>query len=117
MEEKKELTESERKGLEGKIRELAAKAHAEARKRNTLRDSDFSDLTDKEIDIRELSEKNYRQMMFRTSALQCEYLRGMAQSLADIDFSLQCLCSKMGVDLKEAYSKATQEAEKQRAKE
>jgi len=112
MEEAKRLTEEQKAEFEKNLKKAQEEAHRKAREARTLHDSDFEDLTDSEVDIRELSEKNFKQVMFRSAALQCEYLRGISQSLADLDFSVQMLCKKLGVDLQAEYTEAAVKAAK-----
>ena len=61
----------------------------------TLTDEKFK-LGESELDVRELSDKNYKQIMFRAEVLQNVYLKQTVASLSDIIRLLMALLKKVG---------------------
>ena len=78
--EKRVIEESE---LKMEDQEIFAEMMKEAKMPVELTDGKFV-LGDSELDIRKLSPKNYKQMMFRTQVLTNVYLRQCVQSMTDI---------------------------------
>lgn len=111
-ENKKEaLTEKDVKNVRSAV-EKAAKAKADADPKETekfkellaqcklpveLKDEDFK-LGEGELDVRGLSDANYRQLMFRVNVLKANHLRDISQSMADIERLLMLVLKAQGVE-------------------
>ena len=111
-ENKKEaLTEQDVKNVRSAV-EKAAKAKAEASAKETkrfkellaqcklpveIKDEDFA-MGEGELDVRKLSDANYRQLMFRVNVLKANHLRDISQSLADIERLLMLVLKAQGVE-------------------
>lgn len=68
-------------------------------------DDDFR-MGERELDVRNLSEANYRQLMFRLEVVKCNHLRDIAQTQGDILRFEMMILEKMGVaDIVEEYGK------------
>lgn len=110
-ENKKEaLTEEDTENVRKAV-EKAAKAKADANPKDIekfkellkqmklpveIKDEDFQ-LGEGELDVRGLSEANYRQLMFRVNVLKANHLRDISQSLADIERLLMLVLKAQGV--------------------
>lgn len=110
-ENKKEaLTESDVENVRSAV-EKAAKAKAGASPKDIERfkellaqsklpveigDKDFA-MGEGELDVRKLSDANYRQLMFRVNVLKANHLRDISQSLADIERLLMLVLKAQGV--------------------
>ena len=82
---KEEIADEVRKeaGISDEQSELFKKMCEEATMPVEFLDKDFK-LGENELDIRKLSNKNFRQMLFRTLVLQNVYLKNLTSSLLDI---------------------------------
>lgn len=68
-------------------------------------DDDFK-MGERELDVRGLSEANYKQLMFRLEVVKCNHLRDIAQTQGDILRFEMMILEKMGVtDVVEEYGK------------
>lgn len=68
-------------------------------------DDDFK-MGERELDVRGLSEANYKQLMFRLEVVKCNHLRDIAQTQGDILRFEMMILEKMGVtDIVEEYGK------------
>lgn len=68
-------------------------------------DDDFR-MGERELDVRNLSEANYKQLMFRLEVVKCNHLRDIAQTQGDILRFEMMILEKMGVtDIVEEYGK------------
>lgn len=111
-ENKKEaLTEQDVKNVRSAV-EKAAKAKADANPKDIERfkellsqskmpvefkDEDFK-LGEGELDVRGLSDANYRQLMFRINVIKANHLRDISQSMTDIERLLMLVLKKLGVN-------------------
>lgn len=111
-ENKKEaLTEKDVKNVRSAV-EKAAKAKADANPKDIERfkellsqskmpvefkDEDFK-LGEGELDVRGLSDANYRQLMFRINVIKANHLRDISQSMTDIERLLMLVLKKLGVN-------------------
>ena len=111
-ENKKEaLTEKDVKNVRSAV-EKAAKAKANANPKDIerfkellsqskmpveLKDEDFK-LGEGELDVRGLSDANYRQLMFRVNVLKANHLRDISQSMTDIERLLMLVLKAQGVE-------------------
>ena len=111
-ENKKEtLTEQDVKNVRSAV-EKAAKAKADANPKDIERfkellsqskmpvefkDEDFK-LGEGELDVRGLSDANYRQLMFRVNVIKSNHLRDISQSMTDIERLLMLVLKKLGVN-------------------
>ena len=111
-ENKKEaLTEKDVKNVRSAV-EKAAKAKADANPKDIERfkellsqskmpvefkDEDFK-LGEGELDVRGLSDANYRQLMFRVNVIKANHLRDISQSMTDIERLLMLVLKKLGVN-------------------
>lgn len=111
-ENKKEaLTEKDVKNVRNAV-EKAAKAKAGADPKETERfkellaqcklpveieDKDFA-MGEGELDVRKLSEANYRQLMFRVNVLKANHLRDISQTLVDVERLLMLVLKAQGVE-------------------
>lgn len=68
-----------------------------AKKPIEFKDEDFK-LAPQELDIRELSDKNYRQLMFRLEGQKVAHLRNISQTLVDVLRSNYLILTKLGVE-------------------
>ena len=84
-----QLSEEEQKKLE-QIVELAKKPVV-------LKDSEFK-LAARELDIRELSTKNYKQMQFRMECHKVALLKGIHDDLVDVMRLEMLILKKLGVE-------------------
>ena len=62
-----------------------------------IKDEDFK-MGEGELDVRKLSDANYRQLMFRVNVLKANHLRDISQSLADIERLLMLVLKAQGVE-------------------
>ena len=62
-----------------------------------LKDEDVQ-LSPREIDVRSLSEKSYRQLMYKFTVAESSILNSVDQSLVDIQRLLMLVLKKMGVE-------------------
>lgn len=68
-------------------------------------DDDFK-MGERELDVRNLSEANYKQLMFRLEVVKCNHLRDIAQTQGDILRFEMMILEKLGVaDIVEEYGK------------
>lgn len=111
-ENKKEaLTEKDVENVRSAV-EKAAKAKADANPKDIERfkellsqskmpvefkDEDFK-LGEGELDVRGLSDANYRQLMFRVNVIKANHLRDISQSMTDIERLLMLVLKKLGVN-------------------
>lgn len=111
-ENKKEaLTEKDVKNVRSAV-EKAAKAKADANPKDIERfkellsqskmpvefkDEDFK-LGEGELDVRGLSDANYRQLMFRINVIKANHLRDISQSMTDIERLLMLVLKAQGVE-------------------
>lgn len=111
-ESKKEaLTEKDVRNVRSAV-EKAAKAKAEASPKDIERfkellnqskmpvefkDEDFK-LGEGELDVRGLSDANYRQLMFRVNVLKANHLRDISQTLVDVERLLMLVLKAQGVE-------------------
>lgn len=111
-ENKKEaLTEKDVENVRSAV-EKAAKAKADANPKDIERfkellsqskmpvefkDEDFK-LGEGELDVRGLSDANYRQLMFRINVIKANHLRDISQSMTDIERLLMLVLKKLGVN-------------------
>ena len=111
-ENKKEtLTEKDVKNVRSAV-EKAAKAKADANPKDIERfkellaqsklpveieDKDFA-MGEGELDVRKLSEANYRQLMFRVNVLKANHLRDISQTLVDVERLLMLVLKAQGVE-------------------
>lgn len=111
-ENKKEaLTEKDVKNVRSAV-EKAAKAKADANPKDIerfkellsqskmpveLKDEDFK-LGEGELDVRGLSDANYRQLMFRVNVIKANHLRDISQSMTDIERLLMLVLKAQGVE-------------------
>ena len=111
-ENKKEaLTEKDVKNVRSAV-EKAAKAKAKASPKDIerfkellsqskmpveLKDEDFK-LGEGELDVRKLSDANYRQLMFRVNVLKANHLRDISQTLVDVERLLMLVLKAQGVE-------------------
>ena len=111
-ENKKEaLTEKDVKNVRSAV-EKAAKAKADANPKDIerfkellsqskmpveLKDEDFK-LGEGELDVRKLSDANYRQLMFRVNVLKANHLRDISQTLVDVERLLMLVLKAQGVE-------------------
>ena len=111
-ENKKEaLTEKDVKNVRSAV-EKAAKAKAVADPKETkrfkellaqcklpveIKDEDFA-MGEGELDVRKLSDANYRQLMFRVNVLKANHLRDISQTLADVERLLMLVLKAQGVE-------------------
>lgn len=111
-ENKKEaLTEKDVKNVRNAV-EKAAKAKAGADPKETekfkellaqcklpveIEDKDFA-MGEGELDVRKLSEANYRQLMFRVNVLKANHLRDISQTLVDVERLLMLVLKAQGVE-------------------
>jgi len=111
-ENKKEaLTEKDVKNVRSAV-EKAAKAKAGADPKDIERfkellsqskmpvefkDEDFR-LGEGELDVRGLSDANYRQLMFRVNVIKANHLRDISQTLVDVERLLMLVLKKLGVE-------------------
>ncbi len=113
-EDKKEaLTEKDVRNVRSAVEKAAkAKAKAGADPKDTERfkellaqcqlpveigDEDFK-MGEGELDVRKLSDANYRQLMFRVNVLKANHLRDISQSLTDIERLLMLVLKAQGVE-------------------
>lgn len=61
-----------------------------------IKDEDFA-MGEGELDVRKLSDANYRQLMFRVDMVKANHLRDISQSLADVERLLMLVLKKLGV--------------------
>ena len=111
-ENKKEaLTEKDVKNVRSAV-EKAAKAKAKASPTDIERfkeilaqsklpveieDKDFA-MGEGELDVRKLSDANYRQFMFRVNVLKANHLRDISQTLVDVERLLMLVLKAQGVE-------------------
>ena len=111
-ENKKEaLTEKDVRNVRSAL-EKAAKAKADANPKDIERfkellnqskmpveieDGDFK-LGEGELDVRKLSDANYRQLMFRVNVLKANHLRDISQTLIDVERLLMLVLKAQGVE-------------------
>lgn len=111
-ENKKEaLTEQDVKNVRSAV-EKAAKAKANANPKDIekfkellsqskmpveFKDEDFK-LGEGELDVRGLSDANYRQLMFRINVIKANHLRDISQSMTDIERLLMLVLKAQGVE-------------------
>ena len=111
-ENKKEaLTEEDVENVRSAV-EKAAKAKAGASTKETNRfkellaqcklpveieDKDFK-MGEGELDVRKLSDANYRQLMFRVNVLKANHLRDISQTLVDVERLLMLVLKAQGVE-------------------
>lgn len=111
-ENKKEaLTEKDVRNVRSAV-EKAAKAKAGADPKETNRfkellaqcklpveieDEDFA-MGEGELDVRKLSDANYRQLMFRVNVLKANHLRDISQTLVDVERLLMLVLKAQGVE-------------------
>ena len=108
---KEALTEKDVENVRSAV-EKAAKAKAEANPKDAERfkellnqskmpveisDEDFK-LGEGELDVRGLSDANYRQLMFRVNVIKANHLRDISQSMVDIERLLMLVLKKLGVN-------------------
>lgn len=108
---KEALTEKDAENVRKAV-EKAAKAKANANPEDTERfkellrqmklpveigDEDFA-MGEGELDIRKLSDANYRQLMFRIDMVKANHLRDISQSLADVERLLMLVLKAQGVE-------------------
>ena len=130
-ENKKEaLTEKDVKNVRSAV-EKAAKAKAEANPKDIerfkellnqskmpveIKDGDFK-LGEGELDVRKLSDANYRQLMFRVNVIKANHLRDISQTLVDVERLLMLVLKAQGVgDIGKALQSLFEELSK-KAKE
>ena len=92
--------------------DLAAKAKAKASPKDIERfkeilaqsklpveieDKDFA-MGEGELDVRKLSDANYRQFMFRVNVLKANHLRDISQTLVDVERLLMLVLKAQGVE-------------------
>lgn len=75
------------------------KAMKEAKKPVVLNDKDF-EMAPGELDVRQLSDSNYRQMMFRTECQKVAYLKAIHEDCVDIQRTLFIILRK-GYDVED----------------
>ena len=107
---KEALTEKDVKNVRNAV-EKAAKAKADADPKDIERfkellnqskmpveisDGDFK-LGEGELDVRGLSDANYRQLMFRVNVIKANHLRDISQSMVDIERLLMLVLKTQGV--------------------
>ena len=105
------LTEKDVKNVRSAV-EKAAKAKANANPKDTekfkellaqsklpveIEDKDFA-MGDGELDVRKLSDANYRQLMFRVNVLKANHLRDISQTLVDVERLLMLVLKAQGVE-------------------
>ena len=111
-ENKKEtLTEKDVKNVRSAV-EKATKAKAKASPKDIERfkellsqskmpveieDKDFA-MGEGELDVRKLSDANYRQLMFRVNVLKANHLRDISQTLVDVERLLMLVLKAQGVE-------------------
>ena len=111
-ESKKEaLTEKDVKNVRSAV-EKAAKAKADANPKDIerfkellaqskmpveIKDEDFA-MGEGELDVRKLSDTNYRQLMFRVNVLKANHLRDISQTLVDVERLLMLVLKAQGVE-------------------
>lgn len=59
---------------------------------------DKLELVDNEVDIRGLTNKDYKQLMWRCELTKQGYLKQSHITLLEVDILLRALCEKMGID-------------------
>lgn len=70
------------------------------------------ELADGEIDIRELSDTDFKQIVFRFLSALLEHASIQTKTLSDLNFSLQLLSKEhLGIDLNELKMKAIKDME------
>lgn len=108
---KEALTEKDVESVRSAV-EKAAKAKAEANPKDIERfkellnqskmpveisDEDFK-LGEGELDVRKLSDANYRQLMFRINVIKADHLRDISQTLVDIERLIMLVLKAQGVE-------------------
>ena len=62
-----------------------------------IEDKDFA-MGEGELDVRKLSDANYRQLMFRVNVLKANHLRDISQTLVDVERLLMLVLKAQGVE-------------------